>query len=321
MWCVKNFTRYLDGKGITDIRDVCETGVIEYADSLASATGRNGKPLSDGTKAMMIFSMKQFFHVLYVCEKLIVNPAQDISFPKRRKEQRRAVLTQKEMKTFLDSMEETASKKAQRDRALFGFLYATGARVNEALKLTIKDIDFEGKAVAIRGAKWRKDRVVPLLDVCAYCLRIHLAGREEMKEEYVFQGERGSLSYPAARLRFVFWTKKAGVKKNNLTIHSIRHSVATHLIENGADIRYVQELLGHATIKTTVRYTHELNKSMKRMYKKYHPRENEYYKEAGDEYRKKIERFKERIDLTRHQRERAVEYKKVRKEELKKKKI
>ena len=99
------------------------------------------------------------------------------------------------------------------------------------------------------------------------------------------------LDKTAINNRFIHWLKKAGMYRCNLSSHCIRHSTAVHLLAGGADLRYVQELLGHESIETTVLYTHELLDNLKKIYKSYHPRENEYFKEVDLEYMKRIEDF------------------------------
>jgi len=309
---IKQFFAYLRKQESKDIREVSEKdlqGYLEYINNYISE--KNGRLLSDTTKKMRVCIVRQLFTMLYKSEKILINPAQELYIRRQKKEKKKAVLTQKEMEILLDTIEHNADEKALRDRAIFEFMYSTGVRVSEVRNLKIKDIDFDGRIVLLRGAKWRKDRVVPLLKISLYYLKRVIRGRSKQKEAYVFPGVKGALSYSAICNRFKEWVQKAGIKKKNVTVHSIRHSVATHLFENGADIRYVQELLGHETIETTVRYTHELNENIKRIYKSYHPRENKYYKEVDREYRKRLQQFKERIILTRNQKQREAEYKRM----------
>ena len=100
------------------------------------------------------------------------------------------------------------------------------------------------------------------------------------------EAERGGNQSPLQTL-----LHRSGLYRAGLSAHSIRHSIATHLLENGADLRYVQELLGHESIETTVLYTNELNENMKRIYKSYHPRENQLWCEVDGEYLGRLERL------------------------------
>ncbi len=103
--------------------------------------------------------------------------------------------------------------------------------------------------------------------------------------EVVFLRRRGRLTKTIIWRAFAVTLEKAGIEKQNRTVHSIRHSWATHLLEAGADVRTVSELLGHSSIETTARYTHVQAEGLKRMFKSYHPRENELYREVDDDYR------------------------------------
>ena len=113
----------------------------------------------------------------------------------------------------------------------------------------------------------------------------------------LFLGRLRSLKGSGINSRFKKLLKQAGLYRPGLTAHSIRHSLGTHLLANGADLRYVQELLGHESIKTTVVYTHELYENMKKIYKSYHPRENQLWQEVDGEYLKRFEVFRRDLEV------------------------
>ena len=169
------------------------------------------------------------------------------------------------------------SPKVLRDRAILETLYATGMRVAELCALRVSDVDTEDLLVRIVMGKGRKDRNVPLTPAAgraidAYLMlgRAKLLARTPRKE--LFVGERGAKLHRAVVNKLILpWAKKAGIKKH-VTCHTFRHSVATHLLRNRADIRHIQVLLGHASLKTTERYTRVEIEDLKRVVARAHPR-------------------------------------------------
>lgn len=274
------FFSFLREKKTDDPRDVGKELVFEFVRHLdALVTSRTGKPYAKRSKKMVLGALRLLFRCLYQEELILVNPMQDVAVHPQGTEQRRAILTEDEMNRFLDSIDPT-SDQGLRDRALFELLYSSGLRVSEAAKLLIGDIDFAARMILIREAKWGKDRIVPVNEPALVFLQKLVAGREEQKEARVFGMLRGT----SINQRFKKLLKERGLDRELLSAHSIRHSIATHLLARGADLRYVQELLGHQSIETTVVYTHEMQENLKRIYRTYHPRENEYYKEIDGEY-------------------------------------
>ncbi|MBI4253273.1 tyrosine-type recombinase/integrase [Candidatus Uhrbacteria bacterium] len=139
--------------------------------------------------------------------------------------------------------------------------YGAGLRVSEAISLHVGDIDLDELVVTIRQSKGRKDRRTVLPEKLKNDLRSLIAGRES--HEYLFESNRGGkLHERSAQKLFDDSLKSSGIKKD-ASFHSLRHSFATHLLENGVDVRYVQELLGHANIRTTQIYTHLTNPALK----------------------------------------------------------
>jgi integrase/recombinase XerD len=167
---------------------------------------------------------------------------------------------------------DTATAKGLRDRAMLEVLYATGLRVSELIGLRLDGINLEAGFVRCMG-KGSKERIVPLGESAAAAVAAYLRSRQVRKPtNYLFLNHRGE---PLSRMGF--WKilrgygVQAGIKKR-LTPHVLRHSFATHLLENGADLRAVQTMLGHANISTTEIYTHVMRERLKEIYKSYHPR-------------------------------------------------
>ncbi len=165
------------------------------------------------------------------------------------------VLSRLEIEKILASIEN------KKHKLLIALSYGAGLRVSEAINLKIKDIDLEELTIHLREAKGKKDRLTIFSGKIKKDLQRIMVGKSA--NDYVFESERqGKLTERTAQKVFYKALKKAGIKKP-ASFHSLRHSFATHLLENGVDVRYVQELLGHANIRTTQIYTKVINPSLK----------------------------------------------------------
>lgn len=151
--------------------------------------------------------------------------------------------------------------KNAKHRLLLSLAYGAGLRVSEVINLQVKDIDLEELTIHLKRAKGKKDRITIFPKKLRADIRHLTVGKN--KNDFVFASERGGkLTTRTAQKIFENSLKRAGIKKD-ATFHSLRHSFATHLLENGVDIRYVQELLGHQNIRTTQRYTQVTNPKLK----------------------------------------------------------
>lgn len=165
------------------------------------------------------------------------------------------VLTLKEIKKVIEEI------KNPKHKMLVSLSYGAGLRVSEIVNLKIQDVHFEELTLHIKQAKGKKDRITIFPQILKTDLEKIIEGKA--KNEYLFQNQRGGKLNPrSAQKVFSQALKKAGIKKQ-ATFHSLRHSFATHLLENGVDVRYVQELLGHQNIKTTQVYTKVTNPKLK----------------------------------------------------------
>jgi site-specific recombinase XerD len=163
-----------------------------------------------------------------------------------------------------------------RDRAIIELIYGTGMRVVEVARLNVNDLDLDDNEVRVFG-KGSKERIVLYGSFARSALKEYLAGaRQELlkgaKAAALFVGRRGTRLTPRQIERLIlFYAKKAGIQKK-VTPHTLRHSFATHLLEGGADLRMVQELLGHVSLSTTQVYTHVTKERLKKVYDLAHPR-------------------------------------------------
>jgi integrase/recombinase XerD len=293
------FYEYLKSEhGLDDLRDVSSNEIKSYISYLHNTVSpRTNKPYARNTISQKTAAVRLLFKSLYVNELILTNPAQDVSYNPKDDKGRREVMKEEELAAFLDGID-THQRLGLRDRTCFELMYSSGLRCAEAANLKIGDIDFEKRLLLIRKSKFDKDRVVPISQVALSFLNKYLSGRKN-KDEYVFLGNSGKLTPNAVGHRFRDLMKRYGLQRNHVSAHSVRHSTATHLLEHGAGVRYVQELLGHESIETTVRYTHMLYDSLKRIYKSYHPRENEYFKEVDEDYIRKVEELLAKVKRAR----------------------
>lgn len=222
-------------------------------------------------------SFLNFFKFLEENSYIKKNLSQHIIVPKKDKKFF-PLMSKDEVISLIDSVV-PENDIGKRDKAIIEIIYATGARVSEVENIKIRDINFTGNEIKVIG-KGNKQRLVYLNKKAIDCLDKYLDIRENFlqfkggnkKSDYLFLNKNGSrLSSRSIRKIIKKYLKKSGIKKN-ITPHSIRHSFASHLLQQGAGIREIQELLGHEDISTTQIYAHLNIKKLKKDYKSFHPR-------------------------------------------------
>jgi site-specific recombinase XerD len=226
---------------------------------------------SRATLARAVAALRSYFVFLERRHGLSVSHLLHIEVPKVQRHIPR-VLSEEEVFTLLDSFSRQ-DFASLRDRALLEFLYSSGARVAEACALLVQEIDFQGEQALVKG-KGRKERLVLLGQSALEALKIYLPFRSNMaasEEKSVFINQRGrGLSVRGAFNIVTARTMALGLSE--VTPHTFRHSFATHLLDNGADLRSVQALLGHESLSTTQIYTKVSIGRMTEVYRQAHPR-------------------------------------------------
>lgn len=181
-----------------------------------------------------------------------------------------AFLSATEVDRLLDSVK-GKDPMALRDKAILELLYSTGIRVSELAGLNLEDVDFGSELVKVRG-KGKKERLVPVGRLALDALRKYLLARGAEKVQAVFLNRwKERLTSRSIERLLKGYVTLAGLS-HQVTPHTLRHSCATHLVDRGADLRSVQEILGHANLSTTQIYTHVTAEKLKKIYDKAHPR-------------------------------------------------
>lgn len=169
-----------------------------------------------------------------------------------------SVLSKREVKTLLNSISN------QKSKLILSIIYACGLRVSELTNLKIKDLNFEEKIGQVRQAKGKKDRIFNIPSFLEEDLQEQVEKQERLKQEFLFTGPKGQLSTRNIQKIVKKAAQRAGLP-DEVHTHTLRHSFATHLLENGIDIRKIQELLGHSSISTTEIYTHISRQELKKI--------------------------------------------------------
>jgi integrase/recombinase XerD len=229
---------------------------------------------SSRTLARSLAAIRQFYNFLADSEAAIENPASKIESPHIERTLP-DFLTIKEVEKLFSSISEDDSYQL-RDKTIFELLYSSGLRISEAVELECGDVDFENSYISVVG-KGDRERIIPINEEAKRLLRKYLKkSRGEIlsdrESDYLFISKKGSKLNRKSVWRLLK-NYVTGTRINkNITPHTLRHSFATHLLENGADLRSVQELLGHMDISTTQIYTHLAKESLQKIHAKYHPK-------------------------------------------------
>jgi len=265
---LKEFERYIRESGLNSVLEVDHLTVRGYLARLQL----NG--LSRATVQRKLSSLKTLYRFLHRMGFIEADPTASISTP--RVERRLPdFLTVEEVDMLLSAPREDRPIEV-RDKAMLELMYATGVRVSELLAIDLNDIDISEMTVRVKG-KGRKERILPFGEVAKKALERYLEIRDRMIPagsncRALFVSDWGRrMTSRNFRQRLKIYTKRAGIKKK-VSPHILRHSFATHMLEAGADLRAVQELLGHSNLSTTQIYTHVTAERLKRIYDRYHPR-------------------------------------------------
>jgi integrase/recombinase XerD len=235
---------------------------------------RTKKPLGVRTKVERLNNVYLFFKYLSGRNYILYNPAADIELPKTHKHLPGNVLTDEEAQSVLNQPN-TVEPLGLRDRAILELLYSTGIRKKELVNIKSDNINLKEKTLFIEDGKGKKDRLVPIGESAIYFLSRYLSEVRPLllqeKSKYFFiNGQGRQIDSLWLGISVSNYVKKANIGKTGGFL-LFRHSMATRMLENGADIRYIQKMLGHTELKTTELYTHVSIKKLKEVHEKTHP--------------------------------------------------
>jgi integrase/recombinase XerD len=263
-----------DVKLVNALKSVTEDTILDFLKYIRSSETKRGGKYSNKSASRYISSLKSFFKFAESENIVAVNPMENIDSPRQSRELPE-VLTIGEIDAIL-SKPDTSDKLGLRDRAILETMYASGLRVSELINLQLSDIYYNEEFLRVTG-KGSKERIVPVgSSALKYITRYIKESREYLKnagsQNYLFLNFRGKkLTRMAIRDIVKKYSDMAKITKD-VHPHTLRHSFATHLLEGGADIRIIQEMLGHSDISTTQIYTHIDKEYLIEVHKSFHPR-------------------------------------------------
>jgi len=273
-WSLAWLFSHLREEGVRDLRDAREAHLVSFARVLRQAP--RGTPLSAATQSLYLQRVRSFFAFLVRRGLLLTSPAADLTLPVS-SPLPRTVLSERQAEKLM-SAPPAWTKTGKRDRAILETFYGTGIRRGECGRLDVGDIDLRERTLLVRNGKGRKDRIVPLparaaLALDAYLRDVRPLLLKRSGEQALFLtawwGKR--LSEVSLSFQLRRHARAAGIPA--VHPHALRHTCATHLLRGGADIRHVQEILGHRHVRTTAIYTRVQIEDLREVVRRCHPRE------------------------------------------------
>ena len=265
---IRQYTQWLAQCGVSDILTASQVNISEYLEYLQT----QGK--SAATVSRTLASLKNFYAYLVATGFLEESPITGDIHVERGEKKLPQILSGKEVELLL-AQPSAMDAKGIRDKAMLEIMYATGIRVTELIDLNIEDVNLDLGIIKCGNSK--KSRAIPLYPAALRALSVYLKDvRNHMVagpgENALFVNVGGSrMSRQGFWKILKFYQSKAGIEKD-ITPHTLRHSFAVHLLENGADLGSLQELMGHSDISSTQMYTHMINQKLKSVYEKCHPK-------------------------------------------------
>lgn len=261
------FERFLEETGGVggDAKDIDARRLRRYSAWLS------GQGYAASTVARRLASLRSYFRYLRRGGEVMTDPAASLRNPKQPKRLPK-LLRVEEVVRLLDSIP-VADALGRRDRAMFETLYGGGLRVSEVVGLDLEDLDLDEELIRVRG-KGKRERLCPIGSMAAYWIRLHLASRvpSSGSERAVFLNRYGDRLTSRSVGRLLEDHLACAGIRSEASPHTLRHSFATHLLDRGADLRSVQELLGHRNLTTTQIYTHVTQERILDVYQEAHPR-------------------------------------------------
>ncbi|MEW4368072.1 site-specific tyrosine recombinase XerC [Aliikangiella maris] len=275
---INYFIQWCEERGLTQPAEITKQIIERYQRYLYHYRKENGEPLSFQSQHSRLGALRAFFKYLSKQNYTLYNPAADIELPKLEKRLPKHVLTVEEVNIILN-IPDLNTAIGLRDRAILEVFYSTGIRRSELINLRLYDLDRERGTLMVRLGKGNKDRMVPIgqraINWCdKYLMEVRPQLYTGADEETLFLTHLGE-SFTPARMSQVVRNliKKSDIGKSG-SCHLFRHTMATQMLENGADIRYIQEMLGHAKVDTTQIYTQVSIRRLKEIHDATHPAKN-----------------------------------------------
>ena len=264
---IRQFVQFLEEYGNTDLTAVEQLHIQRYMTHLIE-DGRSG-----ATQSRNVASLKNFFAYLVSAGFMDQSPVFDIQVEKREKKLPQ-ILSGREIELLL-SQPACIDAKSYRDKAMLETMYATGVRVTELLTLDVEDVNLEQGIIKCSSDK--KSRVIPLYPAALRSLSVYLKEHRmalvtDPAERALFVNIGGSRMSRQGFWKILKHYQSTARIEKEITPHTLRHSFAVHLLENGADLDSLQELMGHSDISSTQLYTHMVNNKLKKVYAKCHPK-------------------------------------------------
>lgn len=262
-----HFVEWCEPQELTQPNQITRDDLERYQSWVYEQRRSNGKKLTFATQRNRLVPLKAFFRWLVNRGQLEANYAADLQMPKVERRLPKAILSEEEAEQII-RQPDINTRDGLRDRVMLEVFYSTGIRRNELARLRLNDVDLESSTLWVRQGKGRKDRMLPMSDRSVTWIKRYLKDSKvhDRSDSILFFNDDGKAwDPPQLSILVGDYVKQSRIKKEG-SCHLFRHTLATRMLENGADLRYVQQMLGHADISTTQIYTRVTMRRLREVY-------------------------------------------------------